>query len=68
MIDENNENKLIEGEDFIIPQKATNVLPKTPFKKRGCVCGCRHCPMVMTRKRYKKGGSSNRISHKINSK
>jgi hypothetical protein len=31
MIDENNENKLIEGEDFIIPQKATNALPKTPL-------------------------------------
>jgi hypothetical protein len=32
MIEENDPNKLIEGEDFIIRLKVINALPKTPEK------------------------------------
>jgi hypothetical protein len=32
MIEENNENKLIEGEDFIIRPKVINALPKHHLK------------------------------------
>jgi hypothetical protein len=43
MIEENNPNKLIEGEDFIIRLKVINALPKTPPEKRVlCRSGCRH--------------------------
>jgi hypothetical protein len=34
MIEENNPNKLIEGEDFITRLKVINALPKTPPEKR----------------------------------
>jgi hypothetical protein len=33
MIDENDPNKLIEGEDFITRLKVINALPKTPPEK-----------------------------------
>jgi hypothetical protein len=36
MIEENDPNKLIEGEDFIIRLKVINALPKTP-PERGIV-------------------------------
>jgi hypothetical protein len=36
MIEENNPNKLIEGEDFFIRLKVINALPKTP-PERGIV-------------------------------
>jgi hypothetical protein len=41
MIEENDPNKLIEGEDFIIRLKVINALPKTPPEKGYC-CRCRH--------------------------
>jgi hypothetical protein len=44
MIEENDPNKLIEGEDFIIRLKVINALPKTPPEKGYCCSGCRHCP------------------------
>jgi hypothetical protein len=46
MIEENDPNKLIEGEDFIIRLKVINALPKTPPEKGYCCrSGCRHCLM-----------------------
>jgi hypothetical protein len=42
MIEENDPNKLIEGEDFIIRLKVINALPKTPPEKGYCRSGCRH--------------------------
>jgi hypothetical protein len=50
MIDENNPNKLIEGEDFITRLKVINALPKTPPEKYCCKSGCRHCPMKANKK------------------
>jgi hypothetical protein len=34
MINQNKDNELTEGEDFILPQKAINALQKTPLKTR----------------------------------
>jgi hypothetical protein len=36
MIEENDPNKLIEGEDFITRLKVINALPKTPPEKGYC--------------------------------
>jgi hypothetical protein len=47
MIEENDPNKLIEGEDFIIRLKVINALPKTPPEKYCCRSGCRHCLMEL---------------------
>jgi hypothetical protein len=57
MIDENNENKLIEGEDFIIPRRLQMLYRKHHLKKEVLLAKVDVVivPMVMTRKRkYKK--------------
>jgi hypothetical protein len=55
MIDENDPNKLIEGEDFITRLKVINALPKTPPEKGYCCrSGCRHCPYGYDKKKKNK--------------
>jgi hypothetical protein len=57
MIDENNENKLIEGEDFYYTPEGYKCFTEKHHLKRGYCCKVDVVivPMVMTRKRkYKK--------------
>ena len=46
MIDENNGNKLIEGEDFYFTPEGYKCFTEKHHLKRGYCCksGCRHCP------------------------
>lgn len=46
MIEENNENKLIEGEDFYFTPEGYKCFTEKHHLKRGYCCksGCRHCP------------------------
>ncbi|PKH66218.1 hypothetical protein CXF59_09530 [Flavobacterium sp. ALD4] len=46
MIDENDPNKLIEGEDFYYTPEGYKCFTEKHHLKRGYCCksGCRHCP------------------------
>jgi hypothetical protein len=46
MIEENNPNKLIEGEDFYYTPEGYKCFTEKHHLKRGYCCrsGCRHCP------------------------
>jgi hypothetical protein len=61
MIDENNENKLIEGEDFYFTWKVINARKHHLKKRHCCKSGCRHCPYG-----YDKNGGTNKKSRTIN--
>ena len=46
MIDQSNENKLMEGEDFYYTPEGYKCFTEKHHLKRGYCCksGCRHCP------------------------
>ena len=52
MIDQNNENKLIEGEDYYITPEGYRCFTEKYHLKRGYCCrsGCRHCPFGFDKK------------------
>ncbi len=52
MIDQSNENKLIEGEDFYYTPEGYKCFTEKYHLKRGYCCksGCRHCPYGFDKK------------------
>ena len=52
MMDQNNENKLIEGEDYYLTPEGYKVFTEKYHLKRGYCCrsGCRHCPYGFDKK------------------
>ena len=52
MIEQNNENKLIEGEDFYLTPEGYKCFTEKHHLKRGYCCksGCRHCPYGFDKK------------------
>jgi len=52
MIEQNNENKLIEGEDYYLTPEGYKVFTEKYHLKRGYCCrsGCRHCPYGFDKK------------------
>jgi hypothetical protein len=54
MIEENNENKLIEGEDFYYTPEGYKCLQKHHLKRGHCCkSGCRHCPYGYDKENWK---------------
>jgi hypothetical protein len=62
MIDENDPNKLIEGEDFITRLKVINALPKTPPEKGYC---CKADAVTFPMAMEKKTGTNSSFSLNI---
>src|SRR6476620_6274968 len=52
MLEQNNENKLIEGEDFYYTPEGYKCFTEKYHLKRGYCCksGCRHCPYGFDKK------------------
>ena len=52
MVDQSNENKLIEGEDFYYTPEGYKCFTEKHHLKRGffCIYGCRHCPYSFDKK------------------
>jgi hypothetical protein len=52
MMEQNNENKLIEGEDYYLSPEGYKVFTEKYHLKRGYCCrsGCRHCPYGFDKK------------------
>lgn len=52
MKEQNNENKLIEGEDFYLTPEGYKCFTEKHHLKRGYCCknGCRHCPYGFDKK------------------
>lgn len=52
MIEQNNENKPIEGEDYYLTPEGYKVFTEKYHLKRGYCCrsGCRHCPYGFDKK------------------
>ena len=55
MIDQNNENKLIEGEDYYITPEGYRCFTEKYHLKRGYCCqsGCKHCPWDFNKSKKK---------------
>jgi hypothetical protein len=65
MLEQSNENKLIEGEDFYFTPEGYKCFTEKHHLKRGYCCksGCRHCPYGYDKKTggFKKGDRRRRI-------
>ncbi|HEX8562530.1 MAG TPA: DUF5522 domain-containing protein [Flavobacterium sp.] len=54
-MDENKENKLVEGLDYYLTPEGYKVFTEEYHRKRGYCCrsGCRHCPYGYDKKKDK---------------